>query len=278
MCSSFHNFIVSFRRSVYGPNLIDVPVKPCFNLLIEEVGFKRILNLHVHFFVFEDAFYSWFTPNFQWNGPFKQFLCFFRCSTHSTFSSWPASSCGVWMIIMFTPFAYSSSQSFPSLFRFMRSVRSVRLTCVYWFPLNMEKIIEILCDLLFCSKASLFTKWPTLSQMSQCWDSRRVSFCVEFDSNLIAIMMTTVMKKLKYYEKKYQYFCNCNGSWQSYVVCFFRGVCELGRSGARRLSDHPAGRLGSALWCCPSGWGVSGEWKHADRWSSRFSDTSKTSL
>lgn len=24
--------------------------------------------------VFEDAFYSWLTPNFQWNGPIKQFL------------------------------------------------------------------------------------------------------------------------------------------------------------------------------------------------------------
>lgn len=121
-------------------------------------------------------------------------FCFFRCSTHSTFSSWAASSCGVLIIIMFTPLVYSSSQSFPSVFHFMRSVRSVRLTCVYCFPLNMEKIIEMLCDHLFCSKASLFTKWPTLSQMSQCWDSRRVSFWVEFGSNIIAILMTTIMR------------------------------------------------------------------------------------
>lgn len=124
------------------------------------------------------------------------FLCFFRYSTHSIFSSWAASSCGVLIIIMLTPLVYSSSQSFPSVFHFMRSVRSVRLTCVYCFPLDMEKIIEILCDLLFCSKASLFTKWPTLSQMSQCWDSRRVSSCFvslsEFDPNLIAVMMIAI--------------------------------------------------------------------------------------
>lgn len=37
------------------------------------------------------------------------------------------------------------------------------------------RLLEILFVLLFCSKASLFTKWPTLSQMSQCWDSRKVS-------------------------------------------------------------------------------------------------------
>lgn len=163
---------MSFRRSIYGPNLIDVPVKPCFNLLIEEVGFKRIWNLHVHFFVFEESLKMHFTPDllliFSGMAHSSNFLCFFRCSTHSTFSSWAASSCGVLIIIMFTPLVYSSSQSFPSVFHFMRSVRSVRLTCVYCFPLNMEKIIEILCDLLFYSKVSLFTKWPTLSQMSQC--------------------------------------------------------------------------------------------------------------
>lgn len=129
----FHD-IVSFRRSVYGPNLIDVPVKPCFNLLIEEVRFKRIWNLHVHFLVFEESLKMHFIPDllliFSGMAHSSNFLCFFRCSTHSTFSSWPASSCGVLIIIMFTPLAYSSSQSFPSVFRFMRSVRSVRLTCL----------------------------------------------------------------------------------------------------------------------------------------------------
>lgn len=55
--------MVSSRRSVYGPNLIDVPVKPCFNLLIEEVGLKRMWNLHVHFFVVEESLKMHFTPD-----------------------------------------------------------------------------------------------------------------------------------------------------------------------------------------------------------------------
>lgn len=110
----------------------------------------------------------------------------------------------------------------------------------FLFPLNMEKIIEILCGLLFCSKASLFTKWPTLSPMSPCWDSRRVSFWVEFGSDLIAMMMTTIrmiwlnimslacwiwqLNFVWFYlfffcepKKKYQHFCSCNSSWQSSV-------------------------------------------------------------
>lgn len=53
-------------------------------------------------------------------------------------------------------------------------------------------------------------------------------------------------------------------------MCFLsRGVCEFGGPGPRWLYNHPSGRSAAALWCCPAGWGVSGEWEHAHRWSSK---------
>lgn len=51
---------MSFRRCIYGPNLIDVPVKSCVNLLFEEVG---IWNLHVHLCVSDGSLKMRFTPN-----------------------------------------------------------------------------------------------------------------------------------------------------------------------------------------------------------------------
>lgn len=51
-----------FRRCLYGPNVIDVPVKSCISLLFEEVGFKRIWNLHVHHCVFDESLKMHFTP------------------------------------------------------------------------------------------------------------------------------------------------------------------------------------------------------------------------
>lgn len=159
-------------------------------------------------FVFLESLTMHFTPNFSGTSHSVHFICFFRYSTHSTFSSWAASSCGVLMIIMLTPLVYSSSQSYPSVFHFMRPVRSVSLTCVYCFPLDMENIINpFLFDLLFCSKASLFTKWLTLSQMSQCWDSQRVSFYFVW-SWIICFVLKLNFKFKRHYGNYNLMFCS----------------------------------------------------------------------
>lgn len=47
-----------FRKCIYGPNLIDVPVKPYMQLFFEEVRFKKKKEktLHSHCFVHVSVF------------------------------------------------------------------------------------------------------------------------------------------------------------------------------------------------------------------------------
>lgn len=114
----------SFRRRMYGPNLIDVPVKPYMKLLFEEVRWK----ISLLYWLFYDALecFKWYffqNPGGVSNWTICLFVSLFRSSTHSMCSSCSASPCGWLIIIMFTLYVYSLSPFCPSVSHFMRSAR-----------------------------------------------------------------------------------------------------------------------------------------------------------
>lgn len=107
----------SFRRRIYGPNLIYVPVKSYMKLLFEEVRWKSwsVILLQIDFFMIlwlEVIYYS-------------LSLCFFRSSTHSMCSRSSASHCGCVITIICTPSVFYLSPCCPSGSLFMRLARWV---------------------------------------------------------------------------------------------------------------------------------------------------------
>lgn len=111
----------SFRRRMYGPNLIDVPVKPYTKLLFEEVKNRSFI-----YCLWFWCLNVWSHILLNWTCAFlfvSVFICIFRSSTLSMCSSYSASPCGWLIIIIFTPYAYSSSPLGLSSSHYMRFAR-----------------------------------------------------------------------------------------------------------------------------------------------------------
>lgn len=122
---SYSRDMTSFRRRMYGPNLIDVPVKPYAKLLFEEVRWKICPFLYRAWL----RLISLISEIFKWFILISLSLStFFRSSTRSMCSKCSASPCGWPMTIIFTPCAFLLSPFSPSASRFMRSARYV---CVW---------------------------------------------------------------------------------------------------------------------------------------------------